>query len=283
MTSSLRRSVKAPKNGRLAQVGQDLPDLGLEDHDDPEDHEGQEGAEQPVEGLQVQPEGHPVEDHEHEGAQGHLHGVGAPDELEELVDDEGDDEDVEGVEPGELGRGEEGGEALDDHGGPPSPGRGQDGVADPDHLDHLPHVVHAHEVGAAEDAGRHRRRGAEEALAHAGRSSTLPRKLLREGPTSSGRSRARKLGQAPPGPRGCGQASFAKPRPGSRMHALPGDARGRGQGQALAQLRGHLAHDVVVARALVHGREAAAQVHGHRGHAPRRDQAGQGRDRSGSR
>ena len=41
----------------------------------------------------------------------HLHGVGAADELQQLVDEERDDEDVERVEPADVGRPPELGEA----------------------------------------------------------------------------------------------------------------------------------------------------------------------------
>ena len=70
----------------------------------------------------------------------------------------------------------------------------QDRVADAHHLDHLAHVVDAHDVGAAQDAGGHRGRRAQQPLARPGRSSTLPMKLLREGPTSTGRSSAASSG-----------------------------------------------------------------------------------------
>ena len=84
-----------------------------------------------------------------------------------------------------------------------------------DHLDHL-----ARRRGRARRGRPPRTQAATAAAVPMSRSpggqrrARLPMKLLREGPTSTGRSSARKLGQAAQRPRGCGPASLAKPMPG---------------------------------------------------------------------
>src|SRR5260221_1568003 len=106
---------------RLAEMGEHLSDLRLEDDDDPEDQEGEESAEEPVDGLQVGEQGGPVEHHQDERAQRHLDGMGPSEEQQELVDDEGDEQDVEDVPPGEVRGGEVAGDAVQDHRSPPRP------------------------------------------------------------------------------------------------------------------------------------------------------------------
>ncbi len=96
---SLRRIPDAEERDST-KVREHLTNLGLEDDDGPEDEGGEEGPEEPVDGLEVQVDRRPVEHDEDEGPHGHLDRVRAPDELEQLMHDEGDDEDVDHVEPG---------------------------------------------------------------------------------------------------------------------------------------------------------------------------------------
>ena len=69
-----------------------------------------------------------------------------------------------------------------------------------------------------------------------GRSSTLPRKLLRDGPTSTGRSRSRSSGRRRSTSR-LWPASLAKPRPGSTSSISRGDPRRLAPGQGRPEAR----------------------------------------------
>src|SRR6266496_3071651 len=203
---------EGPQERRLAQAGQHLPDLGLEDHDDAEHHEGQERAEQQVHGLQVGEQGRPVEHDQHERPQRHLHRVGPAQEQEKLVDDEGDEQDVENVPPGERGGREGLHQALRDHGAPP-PSR----IASHTRTTWTISATSCTRTtwappstAAATAAAVPKRRSP------TGRSSTFPMKLFREGPTRTGRSRRRSSGRRRRTSRLC-PALLAKPIPGSTI------------------------------------------------------------------
>jgi hypothetical protein len=92
-------------------------------------------------GLQVQQVADPVHQHQHQRAERHLHSVRAADQQQQLVDQEGHDQDVEGVAPAELGGGEEGRDALR---APRSCGLA-DRVGHPHDVLHLGDVVHPHD------------------------------------------------------------------------------------------------------------------------------------------
>src|SRR5437773_6103700 len=182
---------EGPEERRLAQAGQHLPDLGLEDHDDAEHQEGQERAEEPVHGLQVREQGRPVEHHQHERSQRHLHRVGPAQEQEKLVDDEGDEQDVEDVPPGELGGREGLHQALRDHGAPP-PSRIASHTRTTWTISatSCTRTMWAPPSTAAATAAPVPKRRSPTA-----RPSTSPMKLSREGPTRIGRSRRRISGR----------------------------------------------------------------------------------------
>src|SRR5262249_50129572 len=178
------RGAEDAGQGRLAELGQHLPYLRLEDDDDAEDQVGHERAQQPVHRLQVPELGEPVQEDEDERPQGHLYGVSAADELEELVDQEGDDQDVDDVEPGRLHSREPAAHAPDQAASPP---RLASYMRSTCMMGPTPHT--------RTTWGRRSTRAAAAAAvpmsrSPTGRSSTRPMKLLREGPVSTGRSRA---------------------------------------------------------------------------------------------
>ena len=106
------------------------------------------------------------------------------------------------------------------------------------------HVVHAHDVGAAQHAGRHRGRRAHAAARPRAGRARVPMKLLREGPTSTGRSRAASSRQAPQHLQAVGRGL------GEADAGIDDDLRARDARRlarvrrAWPQLRDHLRHDV---------------------------------------
>ena len=91
-------------------------------------------------------------------------------------------------------------------------------------------------------------------------------KLLREGPTRTGRSSASSSPSLRSASRLCA-ASFEKPIPGSTIGELAGHAPLGRPVERRLELGHDLAHHVPVGGGAVHLREAAAQVHEHRGDA----------------
>ena len=116
----------------------------------------------------------------------------------------------------------------------------------------------------------------------AGSSSTLPMKLLRDGPTRTGGPgrRSSEAGAAPPG---CGPRPWRSRCPGRRSVWHGATPARSPQGQAPRAARRDLAHHVVVARARVHRRRSRrAGASPRRAPRARRPRARQRRRRSGS-
>ncbi len=158
----------------------------------------------------------PVEHDEDERPQRHLHRVGAADELQELVDDEGHEQDVHDVPPVELRGGEEGRQTLEEHLQPP-----------PDRVSRRRTTCTISATSWTRTMWAPPRTAAATAAAvpksrsPTGRSRTLPMKLFREGPTRMGRSRTVSSGSRRSTSR-LWPASLAKPMPGSTiMHSRP--------------------------------------------------------------
>ena len=84
---------------RPAEMRQRAADVGLKQHDDRDHHVTGEVANQPVDGPEARPARAVKERDEHAGAERHLHGAGAANQLQRLVDDERHHEDVEDVPP----------------------------------------------------------------------------------------------------------------------------------------------------------------------------------------
>src|SRR5262249_19322116 len=142
----------------------------------------------------------------------HLHGVGAADEQQQLVDDEGYDQHVERVAPAELGRGQEGLQPLQQrHASPPriaSATRATSLISATSWTRTMwaPCITAAATAAAA---GPH-------SPSPTSGPSTAARKPLREGPTSSGRSSARGSASRRITSR-LWTAPFEKPIPGSTI------------------------------------------------------------------
>ncbi len=126
----------------------------------------------------------------------------------------------------------------------------------------LAHVVHAEDRRAAlvgRDGGGERWPRAEPVVA-SGSPRTRPSELLRERPTSTGRPSASSTSSLRTSSKFCSSV-LPKPIPGSRLHALLGNALRHGGAQSLLQERLDLGDDVVVARVFLHRARLALHVH----------------------
>jgi len=94
------RLEETPEEARLADVGQNLADLGLIDHDDGEDRVGHEVRQEPLDGVKLRGPGDEVNQHQEGDAAGDLGGAGALEQQKEAVDHEGDDEDIQHIGDG---------------------------------------------------------------------------------------------------------------------------------------------------------------------------------------
>ena len=88
--------------GRVSEVGERAADVRLEQHDDREDDVGRQVADDPVDGLELEPLRQEIERKQEAAAQRHLHGAGAANEQQQLVHEERHDRDVEDVRPGDC-------------------------------------------------------------------------------------------------------------------------------------------------------------------------------------
>ena len=177
----------------------------------------------------------PVEEHQHQRAQRHLHGVGAADELQELVDEEGDDEDVEDVQPGEARR--RANQALE---------AARSCRRSPRMASHIRTTSTIARTSCTRTTWAPPSTQAATAAAvpmsrsPTGRSSTRADEALARGPDQHRpveRAPARAGGAAPPG---CGAASLEKPMPGSTISCARRHARRLRAPPALPQLGDHL-------------------------------------------
>ena len=85
----------------FADVGQGPANLSCEQHNDPDHEIGKDGGHDPLNGLQVEPEGHVIEEHQKSHSERHLNRARPADQQEDVVDQDADDENVDGRGPGE--------------------------------------------------------------------------------------------------------------------------------------------------------------------------------------
>jgi hypothetical protein len=95
-------AVRVPAPERIsAEAREGAPDLVLEEHDDGERQHEEELLQQAFERLQLEQPGDVVDHDAEQDAEQHLHGARAADELQDVVEDEGDGQDVDEIAPTE--------------------------------------------------------------------------------------------------------------------------------------------------------------------------------------
>src|ERR1043165_5370562 len=104
--AGVARAPEDAQQGVRADAGQRAADLVLEKNDDRERQVEEDLARDHFERRQVEGAGDEKRAAEDEEADGDLHRARAADERQDVVDDDGDDEDVDEVAPGELQRDE---------------------------------------------------------------------------------------------------------------------------------------------------------------------------------
>src|SRR6185436_12464460 len=91
---------QAPQ-GVAAEGGEGAPDLLLKEDDDGERQDDQQALQHLLEGRQLDDAGQVVEDADEDDAEEHLHRAGAADQQQQVVDEDGDNQDVDRVAPGQ--------------------------------------------------------------------------------------------------------------------------------------------------------------------------------------
>ena len=100
-------ALEVAEERRAAEMRERAPDVGLEQNDDREDDVGGEIADDPVDGLELQPLREEVEQQDEAGAERHLRRARAADEQQQLVDEDRDDGDVQRIGPRDIGAAQE--------------------------------------------------------------------------------------------------------------------------------------------------------------------------------
>ena len=95
-------ALEVAEERRAAEVRERTPDVGLEQHDDREDHVGGEVSNDPVDGLELQPLREEIEQQDEAGAERHLRRARAADQQQQLVHENRDDADVQRVGPADV-------------------------------------------------------------------------------------------------------------------------------------------------------------------------------------
>jgi hypothetical protein len=80
-------------------VREGAPDVGLEEHDDRDDDVGAEIPDHPVDGLELKPVRQKEQADQEAAAERHLHGASAPNQQQQLVNEERHQRDVEQIRP----------------------------------------------------------------------------------------------------------------------------------------------------------------------------------------
>ena len=105
-------AVEIPEERRLAEMRQRAADIGLEDHDRRKCHVHQHVADHPVHRLERRQPRDVEQADDEERAHRHLDGAGPPDQFQELVDQDGDDRDVQQIPPPDRRAAQQAGEVL---------------------------------------------------------------------------------------------------------------------------------------------------------------------------
>ncbi len=265
-----------PHKRVAAEVGQRPPDLLLEQDDDRERQHDEEVFEDGLERRQVGELRQVVEQADEDDAQQHLHGAGAADEQQQVVDHHRDEQDVERVAPGDEVE-----EALRSSSAPRGPPRRRGTGRSrprrgPGGWRPSPAAPGSGDQPAAARLAPSRRSGGGIGLPL--RSTVLPRKLLRLAPRRIGRPSAASSPSRATRARFC-SAGLAEADAGIEDDLRLVDAGGGGGGQGGGQLGADLADDVVEVDAGLHRGDLAAAVHEDDGTAGRRRQRAPGAGR----
>ena len=91
----------------LADVGQGSTYLSREQHNDPDHEKGKNGGHDPLNSLQIEPEGYVIEQHQESHSERHLYRTRPADQQQDVVNQNADDENVDSRGPGESVQAEE--------------------------------------------------------------------------------------------------------------------------------------------------------------------------------